>query len=114
MPIVEYAGIKFNVDDEGYLLNSEEWNENVACALAEREGIEELTKDKLDILKFVRQFYKEYNFFPILNAVCKNVHQPKDCINEQFASPLLTWKLAGLPKPDNLIINVLEYKQTPD
>ncbi len=114
MPIVEYGGIKFNVDDEGYLSNSAEWNEKIACALAEREGIEELTKDKLDILKFVRQFYKEYNFFPILNAVCKNIHQPKDCISEQFTSPLLTWKLAGLPKPDNLIINVLEYKQTPD
>lgn len=114
MPVVEYGDIKFNVDDEGYLLNSEDWNEKVAHALAEREGIGELTKDKLDILKFIRQFYKEFNFFPILSAVCKNIHQPKDCISEQFASPLVTWKLAGLLKPDNLIINVLEYKQTPD
>lgn len=114
MPKVKYGDIQFNVDDEGYLVNLDDWNEQVAHALAYREGIKEFTKEKLDILKFVRQFYKEYNFFPILNAVCKNIHQPKDCISEQFASPLVTWKLAGLPKPDNLIINVLEYKQTPD
>ncbi len=113
MPIVEYGDLKINVDDEGYLINFDDWNEQTACALAEREGIEELTLEKLEILKFVRQFYKEFNFFPIFDAVCKNLHQPHNCIAEQFASPLLTWKLAGLPKPDEFIVTVLEHKQTP-
>lgn len=113
MPLVEHGDLRINTDDEGYLVNLDDWSEKVACALAEKEGIEELTKEKLDILKFVRQFYKEFNFFPIFNAVCKNIHQPHDCITEQFASPILTWKLAGLPKPDNFIVNVLENKQTP-
>lgn len=114
MPVIEYGDLKINVDDEGYLINSDDWNETVACALAEKAGLEELTKEKLDILKFVRQFYKEFNFFPIFNAVCKNIHQPHNCVTEQFASPMLTWKLAGLTKPDDFIINVLENKQTPD
>ncbi|MCX8030517.1 MAG: TusE/DsrC/DsvC family sulfur relay protein [Thermodesulfovibrionales bacterium] len=114
MPIIEYGDLKINVDEEGYLVNFDDWNEKVACALAEKEGIEELTKEKLDILKFVRQFYKEFNFFPILNAVCKNIHQPHNCVTEQFVSPMVAWKLAGLPKPDDFIITVLEHKQTPD
>ena len=113
MPIIEYSGMKIDVDDEGYLINFDAWNETVACALAEREGIEELTKERLDIIKFIREYYKKYNFFPILNAICKNVHQPQKCVSEEFMSPLLAWKLAGLSKPDELIINLLEYGQSP-
>lgn len=40
MPVIEYSGVKFEVDDEGYLINLDDWNENVACAIAEREGVE--------------------------------------------------------------------------
>lgn len=112
MPYIEYGGLKISVDDEGFLLNYNDWNEKVACALAEREGIEELTQDKIEILKFIRGYYEKYNYFPILNAICLNVHQPRNCMARQFVSPLQAWKLAGLPKPDNEIRNILEG-QTP-
>ncbi len=113
MQTIEYGGKSIKADDEGYLLNFDDWNENVACALAEREGVEELTKEKLEILKFIREYYRKYNFFPILNAICKNVHQPKNCFNEGFIEPLQAWKLAGLPAPDDVIINLLRYGQSP-
>ena len=113
MPVIEHAGKQIELDDEGYLVNFDDWNEDVACALAEREGVEELTKEKLEILKFSRDYYKKYNFFPILNAICRNVHQPKDCVHEEFVSPIQAWKLAGFPKPDDFMINVLKYGQTP-
>ncbi|MCL4456559.1 MAG: TusE/DsrC/DsvC family sulfur relay protein [Nitrospirae bacterium] len=113
MAVIEYAGGKVNIDDSGYLVNIDDWNEQVACALAEREGVDELTKERMDILKFIREYYKKYNFFPILNAVCKNVHQPKNCINEKFMDPLTAWKLAGLPQPGEDIINIVKYGQTP-
>lgn len=113
MPTIEHRGQKIHIDDEGYLLNFDDWSEDIACALAEREGIEELTKEKLDILKFIREYYRKYNFFPILNAICKNVHQPKNCVTEQFMDPIIAWKLAGLPKPSEDIINIVEYGQTP-
>jgi TusE/DsrC/DsvC family sulfur relay protein len=113
MAILEYAGKKVSVDDDGYLMNFDDWNEAIACALAEKEGVEELTKERMDILKFIRNYYREYHFFPIMNAVCRNVHQPRECISEKFIHPLLSWKLAGLPKPDELIINLLEFNQSP-
>ncbi len=99
MPVIEYSGIKIDLDDDGYLVNYEDWNETVARALAEREGAGELTGDKMDILKFMRQYYKEYNFFPILRFVCKNVGQPKDCVIAKFIEPVIAWKIAGLPNP---------------
>lgn len=99
MTAINRQGILVNVDEEGYLINYEDWNETVALILAEEEGLGELTKDKMDILHFIRKFYGEHKFFPIVRAVCKNVHQPKDCLTEQFMDPVTAWKIAGLPNP---------------
>lgn len=99
MPVIEYEGIEITLDDQGYMVNYEDWNETVAAALARREGIGELTKDKLDILKFMRSYYEEHKFFPILRYVCKSVDQPRDCVTEKFIEPITAWKVAGLPNP---------------
>jgi len=104
MKTLEYGKLKVTTDDDGFLLNYEDWNEKVACALAEREGVEELTEDRIDILKFIRTYYKKYNFFPILRAVCKNVHQPSNCLNEKFLDPVQAWKIAGLPNPGEEVL----------
>lgn len=103
MPQIEYEGLKIAVDAEGYLVGGEAWDEKAAHALAANEGVE-LTKDRLDIILFMREYYKKYNFFPILRSVCKNVHQSKDCFSEEFIDPLKAWKIAGLPKPDEHVI----------
>jgi TusE/DsrC/DsvC family sulfur relay protein len=108
MPVIEYSGLKIKLDDEGYLVNPEDWNEKVACAIAENEEVEELTKDRMDIIKFMREHYRKYNFFPILDAVCLNVHQPRECVKKQFMEPIKAWKIAGLPKPLDQVIVYLK------
>lgn len=108
MPIIEHGSITLEVDGEGYLVNTNDWSEKAACALAENEGIDELTKEKLEIIKFLRQYYNQFRSFPILNAVCKNIHQPNDCVNEEFIDPLKAWKIAGLPRPVEEVISYLE------
>jgi sulfur relay (sulfurtransferase) DsrC/TusE family protein len=77
------------------------------------EGVGDVTEDKLAILKFIRWYYKKYNFFPMLSAVCKNVNRPRDCFHEEFYNPMLAWKLAGLPHPEEPLISLLEADQTP-
>jgi TusE/DsrC/DsvC family sulfur relay protein len=104
MPVIEYKGIKIELDEDGFLLNSEDWDEKTAYALAEREGVGELTEDRLDILKFIREYYRKHNFFPIIRYVCKNVRQPKNCVTENFINPVKAWKIAGLPNPGREII----------
>ena len=115
MPAVEFAGTRVEVDEEGYLVNFEDWNEKVACALAEQEGILNqcpLTTERLAILRFLRDYYKRFNSFPIVQAVCKNVHQPKDCLNEQFIDPIQAWKIAGLPKPTTEVFAYIRHKSS--
>lgn len=98
------------IDDEGYLLNTDDWNENVARVLAKREGIVEISDDMLEIVKFLRQYFQKHKSFPILNYVCKNIHQPRECVSEQFINPMKAWKIAGLPKLDGIHFVSLDGK----
>ncbi len=101
MPTFEYEGITIEVDDEGYLLNFDVWNEKVACALAEREGVSHecpLKMEQIEILKFIRDYYKKFKSVPVVRAVCTNVHQPQKCEYLQFPDPIITCKIAGIPK----------------
>ena len=107
MPTIEYQDMKIEVDDEGYLLNTDDWNEQVACALTRTvEDVEEcdLTKDRMEILKFMREYYQRYESFPVVRYVCKKVCQPSECLYEQFIDPIKAWKIAGLPKPSGEFI----------
>ncbi len=108
MSILEYGNQKIKLDEEGYLEDFQEWNEKTACGIAEKEGIEELTNEKIEVIKFMRDYYEKFESFPVLGSVCKNVHQSKNCVNEDFVDPLKAWKIAGLPKPSEEVISYLK------
>ncbi len=111
--VFKYKEIKINLDKDGYLKNFDDWNEDIANILAEREGLGSLSAEQIEMLKFIRNYYKTYNFFPVLTAVCKNVNQPASCVAEKFIDPLVAWKIAGLPKPDDNLVNIVKYGVTP-
>ena len=99
MPIIEHNGQNILIDDDGFLIRLDDWTETVARVLAAREGIAELSEDRMDILKFMRTYYQKHKFFPIVRYVCKNVHQPNNCMTVKFMDPVQAWKIAGLPNP---------------
>ncbi len=107
MPVLHYSGQTVKVDDEGYLEDFEAWNDTVANALADNLGLAPLTYDQLDILMFMRQYFRKHGFFPVIRSVCKNVHQPDDCVEEEFIDPLVAWKIAGLPRPADEVLTFL-------
>lgn len=101
MPTFEYEGLKIEVDEEGYLLHFNDWNEKVACGLVEREGLSRecpLKMEQMEILKFIRDYYEKFHSVPVVRAVCTNVHQPQKCEYLQFPDPIITCKIAGIPK----------------
>ncbi len=108
MEVFEYGDSKIELDDDGYLTKFDDWNEKMACGLAEHEGVEELSKERLEVIKFMRDYYKQFHAFPVLNSVCKNVHQSHSCVNEDFVDPIKAWKIAGLPKPSEEVITYLK------
>jgi tRNA 2-thiouridine synthesizing protein E len=98
MSLLECTGKKVELDADGFLSNMEDWNEDVAQALATREGVDALGREQLEIISFMRNYYLKFKAFPILGQVCKIVRQPGKCVNEQFINPERAWKIAGLPK----------------
>lgn len=95
-----------DLDEDGFLAQTGEWNEEVAKAIAEREGIEVLDQAKLDIVLFLREYYQKHSSFPILGYVCKNIHaESRGCVTEEFIDPMKAWKIAGLPKPPQIFFN---------
>ncbi len=101
-------------DSDGYLEDFESWNEQVACELADLEGVSHecpLSSDRMDILKYMRDYYKKFEAFPIVRAVCKNVGQSKDCQYQQFPDPIVAWKIAGLPKPTPEVLAKIKHHE---
>ena len=104
MPVILHNDLKITVDEDGFLAELEDWSVTVARVLAAQEGITELAEDQLDILKFMREYYRKHKFFPIVRYVCKNVHQSRNCVTEKFIDPVTAWKIAGLPNPGEEVI----------
>ncbi|OGR05050.1 MAG: sulfur relay protein DsrC [Deltaproteobacteria bacterium RIFOXYD12_FULL_53_23] len=99
---ISYVGGSVEIDEDGYLKNPEDWSESVAQALAAREDVLALSEEMLEVVRFLRSYYKKFNAFPILNYVCKNIHQPRECVSEAFMNPEKAWKIAGLPKLEGI------------
>jgi tRNA 2-thiouridine synthesizing protein E len=60
------------IDEEGYLIEPQEWNEEVAQILAAQEGIT-LTTDHWDAIRFMREYYAEHQVAPDVRHVTKHL-----------------------------------------
>ena len=109
----ERPGKLIVLDEDGCLENFDDWNEGVARELALREGVGALTPGMLASLRFIREHFRKFNFFPLPSAVCKRVQKAKDCLQEDFLNPLIAWKLAGLPHPEEPVVSLLKAGQSP-
>jgi TusE/DsrC/DsvC family sulfur relay protein len=106
MPEIDVRGKKVELNPEGFMVNPEEWDEEVAVALAKsEEGIESLTQDHWAVVHYIRDYYLEKNLAPMVRKVCKNTGFPLKYIFELFPSGPAkgACKVAGLPKPDGCV-----------
>lgn len=56
-------GVEYPLTDEGRLESTENWNKDVAIALAEQEGIT-LTEPHWEVVCFLRNYYQQYRIVP--------------------------------------------------
>ena len=52
--------MNFNIDEQGYLVDADSWDEDVARAIAQNEGIDRLTDEMMDVIRFMRSYYRSY------------------------------------------------------
>lgn len=106
MATMEFAGKTLELNEEGFLNNPEDWNEDLAVALAkEAEGLDALNEDHWAVIRFIRAHFLENQSAPMVRAICKSTGVPLKKIYELFpGGPAKgACKVAGLPKPDGCV-----------
>jgi tRNA 2-thiouridine synthesizing protein E len=111
MPNFEFGGKSYEVDEEGYLLNPEDWSKELADEIAKTEGVE-MTDKHWEVVNFLKSYYKEYQIAPMIKILIKEMAKmfgPEKGNNKYLyelfpAGPAKqACKIAGLPKPTGCV-----------
>lgn len=88
------------VSSEGFLVNPDDWSEEVAYELARNEGFP-LTEEHMKYVREARFMYQRDNVVPPLRRFCKELGVSKQELYDLFVmGPMkLICKFGGLPKP---------------
>lgn len=104
MPVIEVAGKQVDVNEEGFLTKYDQWDEEIAKALAKQIEIE-MTDAHWKIIKFLREDFKTQGETATSRRVQTVGGVP---VKDQFAMfPKKPAKkmayIAGLPKPKGCV-----------
>ncbi|GKW51415.1 sulfurtransferase TusE [Pseudoalteromonas sp. NCCP-2140] len=109
--MLEFNNKQIETDKQGYLLDSNDWCEELAPIIAKQENIT-LSEQHWEVVHFVRDFYVEYNTSPAIRMLVKAMAQK---LGEEKGNSMYLYKLfpkgpakqatkiAGLPKPARCI-----------
>jgi len=98
---IKIAGKEVELNEEGFIINPEQWDEEVAQEIAHLEGINNLTNDHWKIIYYLREYYQKFQVAPLIRKLCRDTGCSLRKIYELFpAGPAKgACKLAGLPRP---------------
>jgi len=111
MATIEHNGKQYEVDEEGYLLNLEDWNEDLADFMAKKEDMD-LTEAHWEVINFLREYYDEYQIAPMIRVLTKAIGKKlgPEKGNNKYLYELFpegpakqACKYAGLPKPTGCV-----------
>jgi len=99
------AGKTVEVNEEGFLVNHEDWNEEIAVELAKEEGIAELTEAHWKVINFSRESAGKTGSSPTLRAITSgsgvNTKELFGLFPKGPAKKVA--KIAGLGKPEGCV-----------
>lgn len=107
----EFNGKTYETDDDGYLVNLDDWSQDVAGYIAQLEGVD-MTEAHWEVVNFLRDYYREYNIAPMIKILIKEMKKmfgPEKGNNKYLydlypgGPALQACKIAGLPKPTGCV-----------
>jgi len=108
----EVNGQVFETDEDGFLLQLDGWNEEVASELAKAEDVE-MSDKHWDLVKFLRNYYEEFQIAPAIKILVKEIAKANNMDKKDASSYLYelfpagpakqACKIAGLPKPTGCV-----------
>ncbi len=61
--------LQVEVNEEGFLVNPDDWTEDIAAQIAKQEGIDELTELHWKVIRFMRSDFKERGQIPTIRRL---------------------------------------------
>lgn len=105
MAQMELAGNMYEVDEKGFLLEPEKWNEDLAKAYAALEGVTELSKDHWTVIHYLRSYYLKNGICPMIRRLTRVTGIGLKDLWKLFpqgpANSACKW--AGVPKPTGCV-----------
>jgi tRNA 2-thiouridine synthesizing protein E len=105
MPKLDLAGSTYDVDEHGFMQDTQRWNETVAAAYAALEGVKQLTADHWKALNYLREYYLKNGICPMIRRLVKEtgftLKQLYDLFPNGPANSACKW--AGVPKPTGCV-----------
>ena len=105
MTMTLIADTPVDVDAEGFLTNPEQWNEQLAEAIAAENGVPELTDRHWLVVKFMRERYLASGTAPSIRSLGKESGVLVKELYQLFPKgpAKLSAKIGGIPKPKGCI-----------
>jgi dissimilatory sulfite reductase related protein len=105
MTMTLIADAPVDVDAEGFLTNPEQWNEQIAQAIATANGVPELSDRHWLVVRFMRERYLESGNAPSIRSLGKESGVPIKELYQLFprGPAKLAAKIGGIPKPKGCI-----------
>jgi len=107
----ELNGVTYETDEDGYLVNLDQWNKDVGEFLAKSESLE-MSSAHWEVVNFLREYYEEYKIAPMIRILTKAIAKKlgADKGNTKYLYELYpggpakqACKIAGLPKPTGCV-----------
>jgi TusE/DsrC/DsvC family sulfur relay protein len=105
MATKQIAGKTLELDADGHLAHMSDWDQNLAVALAQEEGIVRLTDRHWLVINFMRKEFQEKGDAPSIRKLTKESGVATKELYELFPKgpAKKAAKIAGLPKPKGCI-----------
>ena len=105
MATFKHGEIEVEVDEDGFMMEPESWNEEIAKALATTEAVDNLTEDHWKVVNYLREYFLKFQVAPMIRKLCKQTGFSLKEIYELFPSGPAkgACKVAGLAKPTGCV-----------
>ena len=105
MDMIDANGKQVEVDEDGFICDPSLWDEQLVKQFAAQEGVGELSENQWKVIRYLRDYWKQFGTAPMIRKLCKETGFTLQEIYEMFPSGPAkgACKLAGLPKPTGCV-----------
>ncbi|UCD98261.1 MAG: TusE/DsrC/DsvC family sulfur relay protein [Chloroflexota bacterium] len=101
----DIAGLTVQINEEGFMTDPNEWNKDIAVALAVEEGISDLTPEHWQVIEYCRKVGLESGSAPTLRNITQGAGVPTKALFGLFPKgpAKKVARISGLGKPEGCV-----------